>query len=618
MIARQKSPNPCGTVIAPPTPAITGISPSSADVGTGVTITGTGFGSAQGTVTFNGITATSFSSWTPTSIGVTVPIGATSGNVVVTVAGQSSNGFPFTVGTAPTAAPVITSIYPNYGPVGTVIAITGTNFSSGGTVSFGGINSTPINWSDTLILAPIPAGATSGNVVVTTSFSASNGVNVTTQTLAVNFTQYTAFGDSITQGNTYAQSVSQMLTGIPFENRGLMGITSFEMMDRVYWLTVPNALVLYTCLIGTNNFPGTPDGQAVYRNSVAAAIAWLAVPNNHPNKINARDPRVTYTGTWHNQDIYTRLWPMVAGGAPDDGMPPHPPWQPAPSAPPAPMSNTQPAPIGKYTTEHGVTAEFKISGSTIYIFFTRWAVFGDYGWGGTQDQWGSHWGEPQNGGWFEVFVDDVSRGWYGAGGVATADAWNPPPDPIRSVAAYGPPWGSVAQVGNIGWPNRQVQNTPWWFRVGDLSPGEHDVRLETYTNMGNPGSNHDDKCSFEWAVGIGGSSLGSLNSIPRVYPMHILPRGIALGHPVDLSVPHGILDDVVSTMRSDGLTNIRGPVPPPPGLLWCEYPGVGITMTPPWLECAPGMDFTDGLHPSDEGQAEIAQHLFDYITGSNG
>ena len=80
------------------TPTITNLSPTSGPVGTAVTITGTNFGSTQGTSTvkFNGTTATA-TSWGPISIVAPVPSGATSGNVVVTVAGIASNGVSFTI-----------------------------------------------------------------------------------------------------------------------------------------------------------------------------------------------------------------------------------------------------------------------------------------------------------------------------------------------------------------------------------------------------------------------------------------------------------------------------------------------------------------------------------------
>ena len=85
------------TVVAS-APSITSLTPNSGTVGTPVTVSGTNFGAAQGTntVTFNGITATA-TSWSATSIAVTVPSGATTGNVVVTAGGQASNGVTFTV-----------------------------------------------------------------------------------------------------------------------------------------------------------------------------------------------------------------------------------------------------------------------------------------------------------------------------------------------------------------------------------------------------------------------------------------------------------------------------------------------------------------------------------------
>src|SRR5436190_6753322 len=87
----------------PPPPTITSLSQISGAEGVSITITGANFGAAQGssTVTFNGTAAAAASAWSATSITVTVPVGATTGNVVVTVLGTASNGSPFTV--APTS-----------------------------------------------------------------------------------------------------------------------------------------------------------------------------------------------------------------------------------------------------------------------------------------------------------------------------------------------------------------------------------------------------------------------------------------------------------------------------------------------------------------------------------
>ncbi len=74
-------------------PAITGLSPISEHWGDSVTISGRNFGTSMGSsfVSFNGAQAT-VTSWSATSVVVTVPVGAESGNVVVTVSGVTSNG----------------------------------------------------------------------------------------------------------------------------------------------------------------------------------------------------------------------------------------------------------------------------------------------------------------------------------------------------------------------------------------------------------------------------------------------------------------------------------------------------------------------------------------------
>jgi hypothetical protein len=62
-------------------------------------INGVNFGATQSgsTVTVGGVGVTTYLGWSSTSITVQVPQGAASGNVVVTVASQPSNGVPFTV-----------------------------------------------------------------------------------------------------------------------------------------------------------------------------------------------------------------------------------------------------------------------------------------------------------------------------------------------------------------------------------------------------------------------------------------------------------------------------------------------------------------------------------------
>jgi hypothetical protein len=166
-------------------PSITSLSVSSGPVGTSVTITGTNFGSPQGTsyVKVNGATVTTYSSWSTTSIKIQVPAAATtSGNVVVTVTNQgSSNGKPFTV------TPAITSLSLTTGPQKMGFVISGTTFGSTQGSSTAMIGTTaltvePGGWSSTAITVQVPTTAATGSVVVTVANNASNSKTFTVAT----------------------------------------------------------------------------------------------------------------------------------------------------------------------------------------------------------------------------------------------------------------------------------------------------------------------------------------------------------------------------------------------------------------------------------------------------
>src|SRR5262249_30734270 len=151
--------------VSTPAPNITSLTPTVGPVATSVTIAGTNFGAIQGTstVTFNGTPATP-TSWSDTSIVVPVPAGATTGNVVVTVGARSSMRVSCTV------APNITSLAPTSGPVPTSVTLPGPRFGAtqaASTVTSTGVAATPPSWSATSIFVTVPAGATTGNVVVT-------------------------------------------------------------------------------------------------------------------------------------------------------------------------------------------------------------------------------------------------------------------------------------------------------------------------------------------------------------------------------------------------------------------------------------------------------------------
>ena len=154
---------------------LTAVNPITGLVGQSVTISGSGFGAAQGdsTVTFNGVPAT-VTNWAPASVVALVPTGARTGPVVVrSSAGHQSNGIAFTVITPP----AISILNPTSSTVGQSIRITGSAFGASqgsSAVTFNSAAASVTYWSDTIIDANVPAGATGGPVLVTVNGYASN------------------------------------------------------------------------------------------------------------------------------------------------------------------------------------------------------------------------------------------------------------------------------------------------------------------------------------------------------------------------------------------------------------------------------------------------------------
>jgi|SRR5437763_7187187 hypothetical protein len=89
-------------------PTISALTPNSGAIGATITIIGNDLGASQSTsiVTFNGTQATTVSRWSSGSVTAIVPVGAATGNVVVTVNGQASNAVPFVIVPATTTSSV--------------------------------------------------------------------------------------------------------------------------------------------------------------------------------------------------------------------------------------------------------------------------------------------------------------------------------------------------------------------------------------------------------------------------------------------------------------------------------------------------------------------------------
>jgi hypothetical protein len=166
---------------AVPAPSISGFTPTSSIIGSTVVISGSNFSktSAKNIVKFGGTTATSVSvNGDANKLTVIVPAGATTGDVTVTVDGQTGNGGEFNL------PHTITSFTPVVGPVGTEVVITGTNFSKSAdniVVKFNGVTAAkPTDVSYTSLTVKVPSGATTGKISITI-----NGLTVES---LVNFT----------------------------------------------------------------------------------------------------------------------------------------------------------------------------------------------------------------------------------------------------------------------------------------------------------------------------------------------------------------------------------------------------------------------------------------------
>src|SRR4029434_3501155 len=184
-----------GTEVA--CPGVPTFSPSSGIVGSTVTISGT-FNSIVTGVRFHTSSLVTPTNASTTSATAVVPAGATTGRIhVYTAAGQKTSATNFTV--TPVPAPTITSFTPTFGPVGTSVKITGTNFS--GTLSWATFTTSSVKFntttattfhvdSATQITATVPTGATTGKITVTTPGG--------TATSAANFTVSILHSRSVT------------------------------------------------------------------------------------------------------------------------------------------------------------------------------------------------------------------------------------------------------------------------------------------------------------------------------------------------------------------------------------------------------------------------------------
>ncbi|MBV9457469.1 MAG: IPT/TIG domain-containing protein, partial [Bradyrhizobium sp.] len=271
--------------IAPPT--VTGASPNAGDIagGTQVTITGTNFTGATA-VTFGGTNALSVNVVSATQITATAPPHAAGlVNVVVTTPAGSGTGtglFTFTVG-----APKVTAVTPSAGPLagGTVLTITGADFTGVTSVTIGGNPATAVTVvSATQITATTPPGAAFGpvNVVLTSPAGSGTGqglfiyVGGAPTVTAVSPNAGPAAGGTsvtITGTNFVTGATSVTIGGVAAANVAVVSLTQITATTPAHAAGVVN--VVATTPVGS----GAGTGLFTYAGKATTSLNLTSSPN---------------------------------------------------------------------------------------------------------------------------------------------------------------------------------------------------------------------------------------------------------------------------------------------------------------------------------------------------
>jgi hypothetical protein len=208
-----------------PSPGISKLLPTVGAIGTGVIISGTNFSTTatDNIVKFNGVQAT-VTSATSSTIHTTVPPGTTTGKIEVIVkgvAGISSSNFQVT------EKPSIVSFTPDKGAPGTVVTISGSNFTSltGTTmVTINSASATITNATPTELTIIIPSDVQPGKINVYTNVEAGTFLATSSTT---NFTVpapvITSFPDQTTAGSEFTITGNYFSTISASDNKVKIG-----------------------------------------------------------------------------------------------------------------------------------------------------------------------------------------------------------------------------------------------------------------------------------------------------------------------------------------------------------------------------------------------------------
>ena|GEM_PF-3243636 len=152
-------------------PLITGVSPNTANAGTAIPLVLTGSNlSGSALKTDNPGIAVSNVSTSSNSLTATLTISFAARTGATTLTVSHAGGSASTTINIGAAAPIISQLSPNSGPISRLVTITGNGFSSTpglNTIKFNGTVATVFSASPTKMVTAVPQGATTGSVTVT-------------------------------------------------------------------------------------------------------------------------------------------------------------------------------------------------------------------------------------------------------------------------------------------------------------------------------------------------------------------------------------------------------------------------------------------------------------------
>ena len=315
---------PAPAALAAP-PTITGFAPQSGPVGTTVVISGSDLTGATSVTFFNNVEA-SFTPDSDTQVTAIVPAAATDGKIKVTTpGGTATSADPFDV--TASGLPTITSFAPPSGPVGSLVLITGTNFTGASAVKFGNKAAADFDVdSSTQISATVANGTQSGPIQVTTP-----GGTATSDT---DFVVAAAGSPSISSFSPNSGAPGTLVTINGTNFTGANDVV-FNLTDATNFTVVNSTQITATVANGTTTgfikvttpsgtatsatkftVPGTPEITSFSPTSGGPGTSVLIQGNNFTGATSVRFNNASSTFTVDNPNRITAIVPNNATTGP--------------------------------------------------------------------------------------------------------------------------------------------------------------------------------------------------------------------------------------------------------------------------------------------------------------